>query len=87
MLTDALVVPKSGAPFKFQKIEVNDNLRDNEVLIGMKATGVCHTDLNFSKETSIPGLFPAVFGHEGKPSCSLLLPQSDYVCSNYTLQL
>jgi hypothetical protein len=31
----------------------------------MKATGVCHTDLNFSKEKTIPGLFPAVFGHEG----------------------
>jgi hypothetical protein len=90
MLTDALVVSKAGAPFKFQEIEVNDNLHDNEVLIRMKATGVCHTDLNFSNETSIPGLFPAVFGHEGKPFYSLyrfLFPQSDYVCLNTIWQL
>lgn len=71
MLTDALVVSKPGAPFKFQEIEVNNNLHDNEVLIKMKATGVCHTDLNFSNEASIAGLFPAVFGHEGRPFCSL----------------
>ncbi|OBT72135.1 hypothetical protein VF21_08770 [Pseudogymnoascus sp. 05NY08] len=90
MLTDALVVSKAGAPFKFQKIEVNDNLHDNEVLIRMKATGVCHTDLNFSNETSIPGLFPAVFGHEGAgtvlstgPSVTTLHP-GDTVLTSYT---
>lgn len=65
MLADALVVFEAGAPWKLQPIEVDEKLRDNEVLIKIKVTGVCHTDLNFSKETSIPGLFPAVFGHEG----------------------
>ena len=65
MLADALVVSEPGAPWKLLAIEVDEKLRDNEVLIKTKATGVCHTDLNFSKETSIPGLFPAVFGHEG----------------------
>jgi len=68
MLTDALVVAEPGAAFKLQPIEVNENIRDNEVLIKIRATGVCHTDLNFSKETGIPGLFPAVFGHEGNPN-------------------
>jgi aryl-alcohol dehydrogenase len=66
MLTQALVVCEPGAPFKYQEISVNDDVRDNEVLLEIKATGVCHTDLNFRNEKSIPGLFPAVFGHEGK---------------------
>ena len=65
MITDALVVESPGAPFKLQSIQVEDKLRDNEVLIRVKATGICHTDLNFSREETIPGLFPAVFGHEG----------------------
>jgi aryl-alcohol dehydrogenase len=71
MITEALLVREAGAPFSYQEISVDDNLRDDEVLVEMNATGVCHTDLNFSKEKSIPGLFPAVFGHEGKISNSL----------------
>ncbi|PMD24588.1 aryl-alcohol dehydrogenase [Hyaloscypha hepaticicola] len=65
MITEALLVQEAGAPFSYQEVTVNDNLRDDEVLVEMKATGVCHTDLNFSKEKTIPGLFPAIFGHEG----------------------
>ncbi len=65
MITDALVVSEPGAPFEFQQITVGDNLRDDEVLVEIKATGVCHTDLNFAKEKTVPGLFPGVFGHEG----------------------
>jgi len=66
MLTQALVVSEPGSPFIYQDIDVDDNLRDNEVLVEMKATGVCHTDLNFRNEKTIAGLHPAVFGHEGK---------------------
>jgi aryl-alcohol dehydrogenase len=66
MITEALLVTEAGAQFSYQEITADDNLRDDEVLVEMKATGVCHTDLNFSKEKTIPGLFPAVFGHEGK---------------------
>jgi aryl-alcohol dehydrogenase len=65
MITEALLVREAGAPFRYQEINVDDNMRDDEVLVEMKATGACHTDLNFSKEKIIPGLFPAVFGHEG----------------------
>jgi aryl-alcohol dehydrogenase len=68
MITEVLLVQEAGAPFSYQEITVNDNLRDDEVLVEMKATGVCRTDLNFSKEKTIPELFPAVFGHEGKIS-------------------
>lgn len=65
MISEALVVAEPGSPFVYQEIEVDDILRDNEVLVEMKATGVCHTDLNFRNEKSIPGLHPAVLGHEG----------------------
>ncbi|KAK4942298.1 hypothetical protein LTR10_017905 [Elasticomyces elasticus] len=65
MLTDALVVSEPGAPFELQQVELHDDLRPDEVAVRIKATGVCHTDLNFSKEKSMPELFPAVLGHEG----------------------
>jgi aryl-alcohol dehydrogenase len=66
MITEALVVQEPGAPFVYQAVTVEDQLRDDEVLVEIKATGVCHTDLNFAKEKTVPGLFPGVFGHEGR---------------------
>jgi len=69
MITQALVIAKPGDPFKYEDVDVDDaNLRDDEVLVEMKYTGVCHTDLNFSKEKTVEELFPAVFGHEGELS-------------------
>ncbi|KAJ9609712.1 hypothetical protein H2200_006040 [Cladophialophora chaetospira] len=65
MITDAIVVSSPGAAFQYQQVELNDNLRPDETLVRIKATGVCHTDLNFSKEASMPDLFPGVLGHEG----------------------
>lgn len=65
MITEALVAAEPGSPFIYQEINVDDTLRDDEVLVEMVATGVCHTDLNFRNESTIPGLHPAVFGHEG----------------------
>jgi Zn-dependent alcohol dehydrogenase len=73
MITEALLVHEAGAPFSYQEVNVNDDLRDDEVLVEMKATGVCHTDLNFSKEKTIPELFPAVFGHEGNKAVFLII--------------
>jgi aryl-alcohol dehydrogenase len=66
MITEGLVVTEPGSPFIYQEISVDDSLRDDEILVEMKATGVCHTDLNFRNEKTIPGLHPAVFGHEGQ---------------------
>jgi aryl-alcohol dehydrogenase len=65
MIVQALVVEKPGDPFVYQDVQLEDTIRDDEVLIEMKATGVCHTDLNFSKETGMPDMFPVVLGHEG----------------------
>ncbi|EXJ92819.1 hypothetical protein A1O3_01373 [Capronia epimyces CBS 606.96] len=65
MITEALVVSKPGAPFRYQKVELDETLRADEVAVRIKASGVCRTDLNFAKEASVPELFPAVLGHEG----------------------
>jgi Zn-dependent alcohol dehydrogenase len=40
MITDALVVASAGAPFKFQKVDLDDTLRPTECLVRVKATGV-----------------------------------------------
>jgi len=40
----ALVVEKPGDPFEYQDVQLEDTIRDDEVLVEMKATGVCHTD-------------------------------------------
>jgi hypothetical protein len=79
MLTEALLVTEPGARFKYQEITVDDAIRDSEVLVEMTATGVCHTDLNFAKEETVPGLFPAVFGHEGMSPRSLNPAQSSQI--------
>ncbi|KIV90088.1 hypothetical protein PV10_07430 [Exophiala mesophila] len=65
MLTDALVVATPGGPFKYQQIQLDDTLRPDEVLVQIKATGLCDLDLTFSREKSMPEMFPAVLGHEG----------------------
>lgn len=65
MITEALVTSSPGAGFKYTKINLDDTLRPNECLIRIKATGVCHTDLNFAAERGLPDMFPGVFGHEG----------------------
>lgn len=66
MLTKALVIAEAGAPFNLQDIIVRDEeLREDEVLVEMVATGVCHTDLNFRHEDKLEGMFPGVLGHEG----------------------
>ena len=65
MIVQALVVEKPGDPFEYQDVQLEDTIRDEEVLVEMKATGVCHTDLNFSKETEMPDMFPVILGHEG----------------------
>src|SRR5919112_1615343 len=42
-----------------------DGPRDGEVMVEIKATGVCHTD-EFTLSGADPeGLFPAILGHEG----------------------
>ena len=64
MKTRAAVAYKAGAPLTIETVEL-DGPRAGEVLIELKATGICHTD-EFTRSGADPeGLFPAIFGHEG----------------------
>ncbi|KAF3395233.1 Aryl-alcohol dehydrogenase [Talaromyces pinophilus] len=59
----ALIVPQVGEPFQLTKVTL-DELRPDEVLVELKATGICHTDLAV-QNGKIPMRFPAILGHEG----------------------
>ncbi|KAJ6099584.1 hypothetical protein N7467_001119 [Penicillium canescens] len=62
--TTAFVVEKPGAPFTLQEV-ILDEVRSNEVLVEMKYTGLCHTDIVVQQGAIPVGDFPAVLGHEG----------------------
>ncbi|KAJ5623016.1 hypothetical protein N7490_011621 [Penicillium lividum] len=62
--TKAFVVEAPNAPFVLQDV-VLDELRDNEVLVEMKYTGLCHTDIVVQQGAIPAGDYPAVLGHEG----------------------
>ena len=64
MQTRAAVAWKAGAPLSIETVEL-EGPRAGEVLVEIKATGVCHTD-EFTRSGADPeGLFPAILGHEG----------------------
>ena len=60
----AAVAHKAGAPLALETVQLAGP-RTGEVLVEIKATGICHTD-EFTRSGADPeGLFPAIFGHEG----------------------
>jgi S-(hydroxymethyl)glutathione dehydrogenase/alcohol dehydrogenase len=64
MKTKAAVAHKAGAPLTIETVDL-DGPRAGEVLVEIKATGICHTD-EFTRSGADPeGLFPAILGHEG----------------------
>jgi S-(hydroxymethyl)glutathione dehydrogenase/alcohol dehydrogenase len=64
MKTRAAVAYEAGKPLVIETVEL-DGPRAGEVLVEMKATGVCHTD-EFTRSGADPeGLFPVILGHEG----------------------
>ena len=64
MKVRAAVAHKAGAPLSIETVDL-EGPRAGEVLVEIKATGVCHTD-EFTLSGSDPeGLFPAILGHEG----------------------
>src|SRR5271154_3519006 len=64
MQTKAAVAWKAGAPLTIETVEL-EGPRAGEVLVEIKATGVCHTD-EFTLSGADPeGIFPAILGHEG----------------------
>jgi S-(hydroxymethyl)glutathione dehydrogenase / alcohol dehydrogenase len=64
MKTRAAICFEAGQPLVIDELDL-DGPRAGEVLVEMKATGICHTD-EFTRSGGDPeGLFPVVFGHEG----------------------
>ncbi|MFZ9195046.1 MAG: S-(hydroxymethyl)glutathione dehydrogenase/class III alcohol dehydrogenase [Burkholderiales bacterium] len=64
MKVKAAVAHKAGAPLTIETVDL-DGPRAGEVLVEIKATGICHTD-EFTRSGDDPeGLFPAILGHEG----------------------
>jgi S-(hydroxymethyl)glutathione dehydrogenase / alcohol dehydrogenase len=60
----AAVAYEAGKPLVIETVQL-DGPRAGEVLIEVKATGICHTD-EFTRSGADPeGLFPAILGHEG----------------------
>jgi S-(hydroxymethyl)glutathione dehydrogenase/alcohol dehydrogenase len=64
MQTRAAVAWKAGEPLSIETVDL-EGPRAGEVLVEIKATGICHTD-EFTRSGGDPeGLFPAILGHEG----------------------
>jgi S-(hydroxymethyl)glutathione dehydrogenase/alcohol dehydrogenase len=60
----AAVAWKAGAPLTIETVQL-DGPKAGEVLVEIKATGVCHTDAFTLSGDDPEGLFPAILGHEG----------------------
>ena len=64
MKTRAAVAVEAGKPLEIMDVDL-EGPRSGEVLVEIKATGICHTD-EFTLSGDDPeGLFPAILGHEG----------------------
>ena len=64
METRAAVAHEAGKPLSIETVRL-EGPKDGEVLVEIKATGVCHTDAFTLSGEDPEGLFPAVLGHEG----------------------
>ena len=64
MKTRAAIAHAAGKPLEITTVDL-DGPKSGEVLVELKATGICHTD-EFTRSGADPeGLFPAILGHEG----------------------
>ncbi|HQW63149.1 MAG TPA: alcohol dehydrogenase catalytic domain-containing protein, partial [Pseudomonadota bacterium] len=64
MQVRAAVAHQAGAPLTIERVEL-EGPRAGEVLVEIKATGICHTDAYTLSGADPEGLFPAILGHEG----------------------
>ena len=64
MKTRAAVAFEAGKPLEIVEVDL-EGPKAGEVMVEIKATGICHTD-EFTLSGADPeGLFPAILGHEG----------------------
>ena len=64
MKTRAAVAFAAGKPLSVETVDI-EGPRPGEVLVEIKATGICHTDAYTLSGADPEGLFPAILGHEG----------------------
>jgi S-(hydroxymethyl)glutathione dehydrogenase / alcohol dehydrogenase len=64
MKTRAAVAYAAGKPLVIEEVDL-EGPKAGEVLVEIKATGVCHTDEFTRSGADLEGLFPVIFGHEG----------------------
>jgi S-(hydroxymethyl)glutathione dehydrogenase/alcohol dehydrogenase len=89
MKVKAAVAYQAKAPLTLEMVDL-EGPKNNEVLIEIKASGVCHTDAFTLSGSDPEGLFPAILGHEGAgivvevgPNVRSLKP-GDHVIPLYT---
>ena len=89
MKTRAAVAWEAGKPLSIETIQI-EGPKAGEVLVEIKATGLCHTDAYTLSGADPEGLFPAILGHEGAgivreigPGVTSLRP-GDHVIPLYT---
>ena len=64
MKSRAAVAHRAAAPLAIETVDV-EGPRAGEVLVEIRATGICHTDEYTLSGADPEGLFPAILGHEG----------------------
>ncbi|QBE63928.1 S-(hydroxymethyl)glutathione dehydrogenase/class III alcohol dehydrogenase [Pseudoduganella lutea] len=64
MKTKAAIAWQAGAPLTIETVDLAPP-QAGEVLVEIKATGICHTDYYTLSGADPEGLFPAILGHEG----------------------
>jgi S-(hydroxymethyl)glutathione dehydrogenase/alcohol dehydrogenase len=89
MKTKAAVAWAAGKPLTIEEVDL-EGPKAGEVLVELKATGICHTDHYTLSGADPEGLFPAILGHEGAgvvlevgPGVKTLKP-GDHVIPLYT---
>jgi S-(hydroxymethyl)glutathione dehydrogenase/alcohol dehydrogenase len=64
MKTRAAVAWAAGKPLTIEEVDLAGP-KAGEVLVELKATGICHTDHYTLSGADAEGIFPAILGHEG----------------------
>jgi S-(hydroxymethyl)glutathione dehydrogenase/alcohol dehydrogenase len=64
MKTKAAIAWQAGKPLTIEEVEL-EGPKAGEVLVEVKATGICHTDYYTLSGADPEGIFPAILGHEG----------------------
>ena len=64
MKSRAAIAFKAAAPLTIAEVDL-EGPRAGEVLVEIKATGICHTDYYTLSGADPEGIFPAILGHEG----------------------